>query len=157
MLAKAVSGIDHQRRTHDQQRVGLAQRSQRRLDALARHRIAEEHHVGLEYPAALRAIGNSERIKLGRLDIGVAIGSDRCGGAQHLWIRQLQHLLHAVPRHLRMAIDADNARNVAVQFDHCTASRALVQAIDVLRHQAVHVARGFEASQRRMCGVGPRV
>ncbi len=155
-LAKTKSGVDHQRRSDHEHRIGALQRARRGIDALSRDVLTEKHDGGLEGPIALRATRHAECIDVVGLQIRISIRS-RCGNLiPELRILIFQPALNRLPRMFRAAAKADYVTDIAVKLDHGRTPGALVQTIHILRDELLHATPGFELAQSNVRSVGHR-
>ncbi len=148
--------VDRQGRADHQQDLARGEQlpggGQRRRRDVA----AEEDDIGLERASAGLARDHPKgRHQVGG-EIGVAVGQGFGAELQPAGVRLQKALLQLVSRLGDPTAHAADLRQRAVQLDHPAASRAVVQAIDVLGDHPGEEARCFERRQRAMGGVGLR-
>ena len=150
---EAVAGVDHQRGTHHQHRVGSLPCAPGGFHAFAWYVFAEEHHIGLHDAAAMKAGRHVEACEVLTFQIGVAIR--RIGGIQRYpgRIALDQHLLERMTGQAPLAAHAAHFVETSVQVDHLLAAGTLVQAIHILCHQQFDLPAAFELGQRMMCAI----
>ncbi len=127
------------------------------LDAGRGHVLAEEHHVGLEHPAAVGARRHGEGA--GVVEVDVAVGTDLGRGVPlgEPRVQRRQPRLQRRPRRRHPAVEADDVRDPAVQGDQAPGSGRLVQAVDVLGDQQLRVESRPARGDRRSAPRGPSV
>ena len=119
---------------------------------------AEEHDVGLEDAAAARARHDAERGDGVVGQVGVAVGRGRGGAREEARVLGDEALVHVRARLDGAAGEAAHVRERAVQLDDAAAARGVVQAIHVLRDDAVRArprARAWRARGARRSGRAP--
>ena len=150
-----IARPNHQRRPDNQQRVGLIDAGHRFGHATARYGFPEEDDVGLQDPAAMRAIERAKTLEIQRvvLDIGVSVG--RVDGRMRSkgGVRFEKPLLKLDPRARLPTIDATNEVDPPVKIVDVAASRFLVEAIYVLRDEIAKRPVLFEMRESSMSGV----
>jgi hypothetical protein len=154
-LDEAETRIDHQRRADDQHRVGVFEMAHRRLDPVARHVLAEEHDVGLEDAAAMRAGGDGEGRKIDAVEIGVAVRRDDGLEREPSRVQSFESFLQRLPRRDDVAAHAADTVEAAVQVDHRFAASGLMQPVDVLGQQDLALADRLEPRQRAVRVIRP--
>ena len=133
--------------------VGRVEMAVSPLDPVARHVLAEEHHVGLQEAAAARARRHGEGREIGAVEIGVAVGRFRRVKRQPLRIEADEFALKFSARRKRAAGHAAHPVEPSVQVDHLLAAGGLMQAVDVLGGEVLAFAQNLEPGERAMGGV----
>src|SRR5690606_17843769 len=87
---------------------------------------------------------------------GVAVRVDRRGRRLPPRIGLPEAVVQLLPWGAAVAAQADDAVEAAVQLDHSSGARGLVQAVDVLRDAPGEEAASLEGGDRAMPGVGSR-
>ena len=90
---------------------------------------------------AVRAIGNFDSGEFDTVEMHIAIRSEIGRLVLKLWIARKQVILYVAAGERNSAVKADNAVEVAVQVDHPTAARALMQSVDILGDDDRHIAK----------------
>ena len=90
-------------------------------------------------------------------DIGVSVGSRRRSRGLKFRIEQFERSLDRHSGMQNAAFEADHCLEIPVQLDNPGAAGALVQAINILRHQSLRSPSRFEAGQRIVGNVRPGV
>src|ERR1700730_3032851 len=120
---------------------------------MRRHVLTEEHHVRLQLATAALAVDDVETCHLLVGEGGVAIRVDLGHGCVPAGGRLPQPLAEFLAGCAVAAAQTDDAVHAAVQLDHATGARRLVQAIDVLGDDPREQPASLELRDRVM----PRV
>ncbi len=154
---EAQAGVDGERRSDDEERVGLLVDRPCGGDRRRGHALAEEDDVGLERPAARRARGHDEGgdgVAV-EFDIAVGRGLGGSGGGTGgvVGVGGFGPALHVGAGVGGAAAETDDAPEGTVEFDDAAASGGVVEAVDVLRDHARRHARRFEFGEGAVAAV----
>ncbi len=154
---ESVARPDHQRRPDNQKRVSLINTGHCFGHEIARHRFPEEDDVGLQDPAATRAIERTKTLQLQSgsisLEIGVSVRREGSCLRSKGGVRLEKPVLKLDPGAHVVTIDATNAVDPSMKIVDVAASRLLVKAIHVLRDEIAKCAVPFEMRESSMSGV----
>jgi hypothetical protein len=123
---------------------------------MLRNALTKEYDVGLQQAAAQRAWRYLEAREIQPRNIGVAVRSRQRIQYGEARIERLQFRLQLFARQAYLAAHATHQIDAAVQVDDVDTAGGLVQAIDVLRHQAFDPLLLLQASQCVMRVIRPR-
>jgi hypothetical protein len=120
------------------------------IDTRARHRLTEEDHGGLEHAAASATLRHRRNARSRRPAIRVAVrGERRILRRQAGGLSTSSSGLQSRPSVAAATVETDDHVQPSVQIRNCTASSALMQAVDVLRDDVVAAALRFESRTLR--------
>ncbi len=122
--------------------------------AIARHRVAEEHHIGFDDAGAAAAVRHREAVQIVGLEMRVAVGRRHGGQAGDGGVRRFEFALDFGARMPFAASQADHRGEAAVQLDHAGAAGGLMQAVDILRDQCLDMPGLLQPGERAMRVVG---
>jgi len=164
-FGESISRPDRERRSDDEQRIRFVDARHRVVDFVARHRLAEEYDRRLQHATASRAGRNIEVVYDLAGNVGIAIGREVgiIGVKAMPWRIREPRLIHSrelvlkrSARKFVVTVETNDNAIATVQLHDGTASRFLMQIVDVLRDQLMNAAALFERSERAMRRIRPR-